>query len=243
MLKETFRIDVIGATVNAHLKRLGLTYQKPHYRASEQDPVEVEHFLHDKFIRIQRLAKKIGAEIAFEDEAGVHLNEHSGRTWGISGETPEIVATDKRDKFNLLSTVTNEGNLRFSIKKDNINSDRYVDFLKQLLKGRTRPLILMVDHAPFHHSKKVRDFVHAHRQKIRVYFLPRYAPKYNPDEQVWNEIKHKKIGRQAVKNKSDLKRRLVSSLRSLQKNVERIKSFFLLPDTKYASCSVSGCHI
>jgi transposase len=101
----------------------------------------------------------------------------------------------------------------------------------------------MVDHASFHHSKKVRDFVHAHRRKIRVYFLPHYAPKYNPDEQVWNEIKHKKIGRQAVKNKSDLKRRLVSSLRSLQKNVERIKSFFLLPETKYASCGVSGCHI
>lgn len=234
ILKEKFGIDVIGATVNAHLKKLRLAYQKPHYRASEQDPVEVEHFLHDKFPRIQRLAEKMDADIAFEDEAGVYLNTQSGRTWGASGETPEIIATDKRDKFNLLSIVTHEGKMQFSIKEKNIDSDGYIDFLKQLLKGRTRPLILIVDHAPFHKSKKVRDFVRGHRKKIRVYFLPRHTPECNPDEQVWNQVKDKKIGRQPIKDKPDLKRRLVSCLASLQKNIDRVKSFFLLPDTRYA---------
>ncbi len=234
ILKEKFGIDVIGATVNAHLNKLGLTYQKPNYRASEQDPIEVEHFLHDKFPRIQRLAKKMDADIAFEDEAGVYLNMQSGRTWGASGETPEIIATDKRGKFNMLSIVTNEGEMQFSIEEKNVDSDSYIDFLEHLLKGRTRPLILIVDHAPFHKSKKVRDFVRGHRKIIRVYFLPRHTPECNPDEQVWNEVKDKKIGRQPVKDKPDLKRRLISSLRSLQRNTNRIISFYLLPDTKYA---------
>lgn len=234
LLKEKFGIDVTGAAVNAHMKKLGLTYQKPRYRASEQDPDEIDRFLHDKFPRIQRLARKMGADIAFEDESGVNLGVHSGRTWGASGETPEIIATDKRDKFNILSIVTNEGKMQFSIREDKINSDGYIDFLKQLLKRRTRPLILIADHASFHKSKKVRDFVRGHRKKIRVYFLPRHTPECNPDEQVWNEIKDKKIGRQPVKDKFDLKKRLTSSLRSLQKNIKRIESFFLLPDTKYA---------
>jgi len=64
--------------------------------------------------------------------------------------------------------------------------------------------------------------------------LPKRAPEFNPDEQVWNEIKTNRIGKQPVKDKTDLKKRLYSALGSLQKNTKRILSFFQLPDTRYA---------
>ena len=35
-----------------------------------------------------------------------------------------------------------------------------------------------------------RDYVRAHRSQLRVFFLPKRAPEYNPDEQVWNEVKN-----------------------------------------------------
>ena len=57
----------------------------------------------------------------------------------------------------------------------------------------------------------------------------------NPDEQVWNEVKNNRIGKQPVKNKEDLKARLISALDSLKQNSQRIISFFHLPDTKYAA--------
>ena len=235
LLAQEFGVQVIAATVNAHLKKLGLSYQVPHYRAREQDPAEIEQFLNDKFPRVKRYAEKMGAEIAFEDEAGVYLNAHAGRTWGASGETPEVIATGKRGKFNVLSIVTPEGGMQFSIEADNINSDSYIAFLERLLAGRKRLLILFVDHAPFHDSKKVRAFHRANRDKIRMYFLPGYAPEHNPAEQLWGELKDKRIGRQPVKNKVDLKKRLYSTLQSLQHKAERILSFFQLPDTKYAA--------
>ena len=65
LLREKYGIDVGGSTVSLHLKRLGLSYRKPWFRANEQDPRKVEHFLHDTFPRIQRLAEKTGADIAF----------------------------------------------------------------------------------------------------------------------------------------------------------------------------------
>jgi transposase len=68
-----------------------------------------------------------------------------------------------------------------------------------------------------------------------VYFLPGYAPEHNPAEQLWGELKDKRIGRQPVKNKVDIKKRLYLTLRSLQHKAERILSFFQLPDTKYAA--------
>jgi transposase len=52
-----------------------------------------------------------------------------------------------------------------------------------------------MDHASFHKSKKVRDFVHTHRSQLRVFFLPKRAPELNPDEQVWNEIKNNEVGK------------------------------------------------
>ena len=235
ILNDKFDLDVAGSTVGVHLRKLRLSYQKPWFRAQEQDPVKVAHFLTDTFPRIQRLAKKISADIGFEDEAGAGLQTHSGKTWGEIGRTPEVAVTGKHGGFNLLSMVTADGLLRFSIRERKVNSAEYIKFLAGLLKGRDRPLILITDRARFHHSKSVRDFVFSHRAKIRIYFLPPYSPELNPDEQVWNDLKDKKIGRKAIKTKSDLKRALYSVLRKLQRQAQKVRSFFALPDTKYAA--------
>jgi transposase len=235
LLRHEFGVWVSERTISRHLVKMGLSYQKPHYRAMEQDPEEIRYFLEQKFPRIQRLAKNIDAEIAFEDETGVGVSTRYGRTWGEQGKTPEVPATDQRGKYNVLSTVSAQGNMRYSATEENINSQGFIRFLKQLIKGRTRPLILLLDRASFHGSKLVRDFDRAHRKRIRIFFLPRHAPEYNPDEQVWDEIKVNRIGKQPVQDKLDLKKRLYSALASLQRKTKRIRSFFELPDTKYAA--------
>jgi transposase len=235
LLNEEYGTDVGGSTVGLHLKRLGLSYQKPWFRAKEQDPQKVDHFLNDTFPRIQKLADKIGADIAFEDEAGIGLQTHSGKTWGEIGVTPEVFVTGKRGGFNILSTVTAKGTVRFSIKEGKINSEKYIAFLRQLLQGRKKPIILIADRAPFHHSRKVRNFVRSHRKQIRVYFLPTYSPEMNPDEQVWNIVKSKRIGRKSLTIKTKLKKKIYSELRSLQRKTEIVKSFFELRYTKYAA--------
>jgi transposase len=81
----------------------------------------------------------------------------------------------------------------------------------------------------------VRDYVRAHRSQLRVFFLPKRAPEYNSDEQVWYEVKNNRIGKQPVKNKEDLKAHLTSALDSLKHKTLRVISFFHPPDTKYAA--------
>ena len=85
LLKKEFGVMVSASRIGLHLKKLGLSYQKPEYQDAERDPQEIEHFLNDKFPRIQRLAAKSGADIGFEDEAGVGVMTRSGRTWGLVG--------------------------------------------------------------------------------------------------------------------------------------------------------------
>ena len=235
LLHRQFGISVSGVTVSLHLKKLGLSYQKPCYRDVERDEGEIEHFLNVKFPRIQRLADKLGADIGFEDEAGIEPRTRAGRTWGLIGQPPEIPVSLQRQGYNLLSLVTPHGTLHYDLTDQNLNSDVYIDFLRQLIQDRERPLIILVDRASFHQSQAVRDFVRAHRSKLRVFFLPKRSPELNPDEQVWNDIKNHRLGKQPVKNKSDLKQRLQSALKSLQQQTDRVRSFFQLPETQYAA--------
>ena len=235
LLKKQFGIDVLETTVGVHLHRLELSCQVPRYRSWAQDPAQVEAFLEDKFPKIQRLAVKLGADIGYEDEAGVGIQTRSGRTWGAVGHPPEVAVSDQRGGYNVLSIITATGELRYSLEEQTINGERYVEFLQQVLHGRTRPLIIIADQASFHQSEEVRRFVRAHRQRIRMFFFPAHSPELNPDEQVWNELKHRQRGKQPIKNKIDLKKRIRSILKSLQRKVEQVRSFFQLPDTKYAA--------
>jgi transposase len=234
LLKKEFDVTVSDSTVRLHLNKLGFSSQKPTYQDWDRDDREIEFFLDKKFPSIQKLAKKMDADIGFEDESGIGIMTRYGKTWGLRGETPVIQASMKRGGYNVMSVVTPEGKMRYSIEDENINGEVFIEFMKHLIDNRDRPLILLVDHASFHKSKIVRDFVHQHRTKLRIYFLPKHVPEMNPDEQVWNEIKTDKIGKQPIKDKIDLKKRLHSALASLQKNAQRIISFFQLPDTKYA---------
>lgn len=235
LLHDTFGVVVSGKTVSGHLKRLGLSYQKPCYRDVARDDHEVAFFLADKFPRIQRLGTRLSADIGFEDEAGVGVRTRSGRTWGLLGQPPKVSVAMHRGGQNVLSIVTAQGEMRYSLSEQTVNAERYIQFLAQLIRGRQRPLILLVDQAPFHHAHSVRQFVRAHRSQLRVFFLPKRSPELNPDEQVCNEIKNNRIGKQPVKNKQDLKKRLRSALCSLQRQTARVRSFFQLPDTQYAS--------
>jgi hypothetical protein len=86
------------------------------------------------------------------------MSECAGRTWGLVGQSPTVVVSGQRGKFNVLSLVTNEGALEYEVTDERINSDKYIDFLAKVLEGRDRPLIVVLDPARFHNSKAVRAF-------------------------------------------------------------------------------------
>lgn len=235
LLQKYFDVCVSDSTVALHLHQMGLSCQKPCYRAKEQDPEQVADYLENKFHEIQQLAEKIGADIAFEDEAGVGIRTRSGRTWGEVNSPPEVKVTDQRGGYNVLSMITAKGELMYDLEEKTINGKRYIEFLEEVLADRQQPLIVIADNSSYHCSKEVQRFAQAQEQRIHLFPLPTHSPELNPAEQIWNEVKHRQLGKQPIKNKTDLHRRLRCILESLQQQTERVKSFFQLPDTKYAA--------
>ncbi len=130
--------------------------------------------------------------------------------------------------------VTAGGELMFDVKTENLVSSVYIDFLKKVICNRTRPLIVIADKASYHTSHEVKKFAEDHAQQIQLFFLPPHSPEINPDEQVWNEIKHRQLEKKLIKNPAYFERRMYAALLKLQTLKEKVQSFFQLLDTQYA---------
>ena len=239
LLKERFDLWVSKATVRLHLHHLGFSCQQPCSLALNQDQEQVKTFLDERFKDIQKLAQALGADIAFEDESWIQGNTRSGRTWGLIGHPPQIQVSDDRGGFHVLSMVTATGELVSEVTTGKLVSAVFIRFLRKALGGRPRPLLVITDHASYHTSNEVKKFIADHSQQIRLFFFPPHSPKLNPDEQVWNEIKHRQLEKEPIKNRVDFQHRVYSALIKLQKYKEKIKSFFKLPDTQYAGLETS----
>ena len=235
LIYDQLQIKLSRSSIHRLMRQLGLSCQRPLYRAYEQNPERVERWKKEEFPAIRRMAQEAGAEIWFGDESGVRSDYHAGTTWGVRGRTPVVEKTGQRFKCNLLSVINNLGEMRFMLTERRVDNALYIEFLKRLLKGVRKPVFLILDGHPVHRSRPVKNFAASTRGKLRLFFLPAYSPELNPDEQVWNEVKSRRVGRLSPRSKDQLRHLLKSSLAALQRLPALIRAFFQLPDTRYAA--------
>ena len=236
LLREQFQLKLSLASVGRLLKQLGLTCQRPIFRATEQDPQRVRQWREQDYPAIREEARLCGAEIYFGDEAGVRSDCHAGTTWGIKGQTPVVHTSGQRSSVNMISAVSARGHLRFMLTKGKVNGLVFTEFLKRLMHGAARRVFLILDGGSYHHSRPVKDYVASLDGKLRLFFLPPYSPQLNPDEQVWNYVKHHGVAKAALRGgKGELRKLVLARLRSLQKLPWTIRMFFLTPDAQYAA--------
>ena len=232
-----FRIRLSLTSIGRLLAQLGLTCQKPLFRAYQQNPSLVEQWLNREYPRIRGMAKREGAEIFFEDESGIRSDFHSGTTWAPRGKTPVVRVTGQRFSLNMISAISPKGSLRFMVVRGGVGAQVFVEFLKRLMHGRRRAIFLIVDGHPAHRSKSATTYVDSLGGKLKLFFLPPYSPELNPDEFVWNDVKNNGVGRTLVHGPRDLHRVVVGRLRYLQKSPDIVRSFFQAPDTSYAAAA------
>jgi transposase len=182
LIRKRFGVRLSRSSVCRLLGQMGLSAQRPLWRAYQQDPEAVRRWTEEEYPAIRRRARKLGAEIYFGDEAGVRSDFHSGTTWGQRGKTPIVSSTGARFGANMISAVSAQGKLRFMVKKGRVTATAFLEFLKRLLVNAERPIFLIVDGHPTHKAKCVRKFVDAQQGKLELFYLPGYSPELNPDE-------------------------------------------------------------
>jgi len=189
LIMMKYNMDMPIRTVGEYLKRWGFTPQKPIRRAYEQQPEKIKKWLKEEYPAIKAKAKQEKAEIQWCDETGFSSEDNRGRGYSLKGITPVRYGTGSRFSTSMISSITNEGQMRWMVYKGAMHIDLFIKFLRRLIKDSGRKVFLIVDNLRVHHAKKVRQWVEKHNDKIELFFLPPYSPEINPDEYVNNDVK------------------------------------------------------
>jgi transposase len=222
--------------VGNYLKRWGFTPQKPIKKAYEQSPEAVQAWLDKEYPEIERRAKAENAEIHWGDETAVVNTDVRGRCYAPAGKTPVTFAVGgTRQKLSMIATVTNQGQTRWMIIDEGFNADKLIEFLGALIKDAGRKVFLILDNLRVHHSKLVKEWVEARKEKIELFYLPSYSPELNPEERLNADLKQALYTKVPVRTKAKLKAATNEHMQVLEKSPERVKKFFQDPRVKYAA--------
>ena len=114
-----------------------------------------------------------------------------------------------------------------------IAAQPFIDFCERLLHDSPANVYLIVDGHPAHRATATKEFAASTQGRLKLVFLPGYSPELNPDEWVWKNVKHDRIGKTGVTSKEDLKSKATGALRRLQKRPGLVRAFFADPHLRY----------
>jgi transposase len=235
LMRQRFGLRLPVRTIGHYLQRWGFTPQKPLKRAYEQRPAEIARWLKTAYPAIAARAKREGAEIHWGDETSLSTSDPRGRGFAPRDRTPVLRVVSQRRSVSFLSTVTNQGKVRFLVLQGPLSAQILIRFLRRLIRDTDRKVFVILDNLNVHKAAKVRAWVQAHRDEIALFYLPPYAPELNPDEYLNGDLKLGVAARAPARTKPELSKAARSHLRMLQRRPQRVRRFFQHPRVRYAA--------
>ena len=230
------RLEV--GTVGRYLRRWGFTLKRPTRRALEADPVVVEAWLSDAYPKLKERARREGALILWQDESGVrlqHLTPIAG--YAPRGERAIARTSGKRISQNMISALSNGGQLHFSLFEGRFTATVFIEFLDRLIRSYPRRKVFLIcDNHSTHHAKLVQQWVAKRSERIELHFLPAYSPELNPDEYLNQDVKrHMRAVYPRPVDKPGLKSELRRFLHRRQRQPQIVCNYFHAPEVSYAA--------
>ncbi len=221
VVRKVLRLKISRMAIHRTLKKFDQSYRKPETRYYNKNKgTKMVEWKSKTVPQIKRIVKKYGAILYFQDESNISLTATVGKTWGTKG-TPLIKkVSPHRGSVSAISAISGSGHIIFNVhdKNKRYNSSDIINFLQQMLKHHPRRhLVVIMDRAPCHTSKKVKAFI-ASEKRLHVFFLPPSSPELNPDEKVWNHLKNQELRDHQATTTKNLKRLTKRKLTKMSNN-------------------------
>lgn len=224
LIRERFGIDLSVWTVGRYLKRWGFTPQKPLRRAYERDPVAAKRWMETDYPAIAKRAKAEKGLVYWGDEMGMRSDHQVGRSYGRKGKTPVIPGTGQRFGCNMISALTNQGQLSWMVFRRRFTTKVFLEFLRRLVKHAGRKVFLVLDGHPVHRSRAAKTWVAKRSGQIELFYLPGYSPDLNPDELLNHDVKSNAVGRRRPGTQTEMISNVRSYLRSTQQQPHIVRN-------------------
>jgi transposase len=161
------------------------------------------------------------------DEAAFYLLAGVVRTYAPCGETPVLKAFRTHDHLSVMSGISTAGHLLTLTRTRALTGQESVTFLCHLYGYLGRRLLVIWDNATIHRSNEVKALLaNGWATKIHLENFPAYAPELNPDEGVWQHLKHVELRNLCCMDLIHLNVELQLAIRQLRRKQELIQSFF-----------------
>jgi transposase len=226
VVQEQYKTEISQDTIWRRLREAGLTYQKPERQYFQMDEEARKEWMASEAPKIRRTVRKHQALLYFQDEANVSLTAFLGKTWAPRGQTPRQKVTGSRGGVAAISAINGLGRLIFKLHEKRICSEEVIAFLGQMLRHhKRRHLVVVMDQAPPHTSKKTMSYIEK-QTRLHVFHLPKYSPDWNPDEKVWNHLKHQELKGHQAKTKPELREMAEAKLQTMSSKPSLLRGIF-----------------
>jgi len=190
VLREDFRAKVGRETVRLWLRNAGLVWRRPRPVIRPKDPDREA-----KLRALRALLHGLPADetAVFMDEVDVNLNPKVGCMWMKRGEQAAVETPGTNDKRYLAGSIhwrTGRVFLTEGKPKEGRGAALFLRHLDDLRRAfrHYRVVHIVCDNAGTHtaeRSKAVRAYLEEWGERVKVHYLPKYAPDTNPIERVW----------------------------------------------------------
>ena len=223
VIQREFGISYNTTHIWRVLRALGYSAQIPLATAMEKNTDYVKEWLENQYPEHMKESGEHNATILFQDESGVQSRPNVRRTWSLKGRRSVMKVKEKRDKISISSAVSVDGDLYFTIKEGSMNEDDIISFLDQLLSEIPGFLYIFWDNIMIHRSKKVKEYLGTHNDRLITRRIPAYSPELNPDEFIWNVLKYQELPNFCPNDIGDLKLTVTETLTKLKSDPSRLR--------------------
>lgn len=138
--------------------------------------------------------------------------------WGIKGRQPEIKTSSPFGRINLIGFVDPVGGRLMinQIKKG--NGIIFIEQIEKIRKNnrRYKTITIYVDNARWHKTKSLELWLKKNK-RIRIEYLPKYAPELNPMERHWWYMRKRATKNKVFECKQDCFAKIEEHARKLSK--------------------------
>lgn len=227
LIKHQTGIDMAISTVGYYLKRWQFTSKKPIKRAYERKDENIKRWLEKDYPKIKEEAKKEDAVIWWADETSCVSIPTNLKGYALKGAKikPVLQHPAKKFKINMINAITNTGKMMFSLYEESINVERFIEFLQKVIDSSHKKVYLIVDNLRVHHPKRVKAWIKKHKKYIKLFYLPPYAPEFNPDEYLNQDYKKNANKNSIPSNIQELKTNTENFMNELSKNEKKVANY------------------
>jgi transposase len=174
------------------LHRLGFDYRKPKGLPAKADEAAQEAFIR----HYENLLNGLGADEAvyFADAVHPEYQSRPAHGWVRRGDRLAVKRGKGRERMNLMGALCLEtGGLELieTLKMSTATTIELLGKLERHNPGK-RLIHVIADRAPVHRGGEVREWLARKGCRIRLHFLPAYAPNLNAIERLW-KVMHEHV--------------------------------------------------